>query len=181
MPSILVPSRMPGDLQTRDSSKTQPIQTAQPVTALASLGRVEQSIAHLAAARPLGCPATAHKLALDTSAVTVYLRIGAPIAPLMAQVTGLLTATGEDTVDVSIVTTTEATPVTLEVPVHYAITNDPIRFDVEVQIGNGAVEAANLNHETIEVTINKNSALVDVYLESAIVCPLPIEGSVTST
>lgn len=173
MATVLVPDLMPRALPTRDSSIRQPLQIGQPVTA-GSLRDAEAAIAHLAAGRPLAWPPSHHPLTLTTSAQTLRMRGAAPIVPLYAWAYGLLTASDEDTVDITVASTTDPSGTTIEVPVHASVPSVAIRWGARVTIGTGAVEAANLNYEDITVAINKNDAAVTVTLLCAGVSPLPV-------
>lgn len=171
MATIKIPERFPSDLQARDSTARQPVQVAQAVRADA-LAVCEDAIAHLVAARPLCPPPTLNHVALTTTAKTLRTKIAVPPARLYAAVHGQLTCSAaSDTVTARVQTATEPTWVSSTFDIGRAGIDDPISFELLVEIGTGALTAPATELVTLELT---TTGALDTTLISWGVVILPI-------
>lgn len=169
---------MPAELVERDSTARLTVQTAQAVRGL-DASRVEDAIAHLAAARPLSPPVSLRRSALSTSAQTYRTRIARPDIPHYVLVHGVLTSDAEVSVDLSVTTDTDATARTGTVFLGSEDVSDiqtrGVSFALVASIGGAAaVDISGTNYEGVELEATASSASPTVYLASwgAVVLPI---------
>lgn len=171
--AIRIPA-MPTDLVARDPTTQHSVQTGEPVRAR-TLGRAEDAVAHLAGGRPFPAPVTARHTALTDSYQTWRVRLATPLVPSLAVVHGTLRAQAPDIIDVRAQTDHDATWQTAAVAVSEGSAGDAIPFELQVEIGAGAIAAASGAFVEVTFEAKRRSASVTSHLMSIGVCPTGVE------